>query len=243
MESWTRPTGTDGSLLEESDVQAEDQDIDDWDEDEDGAALPADGKLAGPLPPAAFADNTPTKCRSGIKRARDAHSDVWKVIKRIVDQFHPGKIRSGVEDDQHHTMWTHVCTSCWTLLRLGWNKSRGMWTTSNANKHLRASPACLLPIMAIASKGMMCATLASSFCERVNSCANMVCTKENSLLSRDEIDMVVTLRMNKRFMKFMRKEFPNLIKDAHPKFGMPVTVQEVMSRLTNQEGVRFVDMS
>ena len=35
--------------------------------------------------------------------------------------------------------------------------------------------------------------------------------------------MVVTLRMNKRFMKFMRKEFPNLIKDAHPKFGMPVT--------------------
>ena len=100
-----------------------------------------------------------------------------------------------------------------------------------------------LPIMAIASKGMMCATLASSFCERVNSCANMVCTKENSLLSSAEIDMVVTLRMNKRFMKFMRKEFPNLIKDAHPKFGMPVTVQEVMSRLTNQEGVRFVDMS
>ena len=100
-----------------------------------------------------------------------------------------------------------------------------------------------LPIMAIASKGMMCATLDSSFCERVNSCANMVCTKENSLLSRAEIDMVVTLRMNKRFMKFMRKEFPNLIKDAHPKFGMPVTVQEVMSRLTNQEGVRFVDMS
>ena len=29
MESWTRSTGADGSLLEESDVQAEDQDIDD----------------------------------------------------------------------------------------------------------------------------------------------------------------------------------------------------------------------
>ena len=70
MESWTRPTGADGSLLEESDVQAEDQDIDDSEEDEDGAVLPVDGKLDRPLPPAAFADNTPTKYRPGNKRTR-----------------------------------------------------------------------------------------------------------------------------------------------------------------------------
>ena len=143
MESWTRSTGADGSLLEESDVQAEDQDIDDSEEDEDGAVLPVDGKLDGPLPPAAFADNTPTKYRPGNKRHRAAHSDVWNVIKRIVDPFHRGQRRAGVEDDPHHTMWTHVCTSCWTLLRLGWNKNRGMWTTSNATKHLRTSSSCL----------------------------------------------------------------------------------------------------
>ena len=83
---------------------------------EDGAALPSDVKLEGPLPPAAYADNTPTKFRRGSKRCRDAHIDAW-----------------------------------------------------------------------------------------------------------------TTLRMNKHFMKLMRKKFPNLIRDAHPKLGMPVTVQEVMS--------------
>ena len=33
----------------------------------------------------------------------------------------------------------------------------------------------------------------SSFCERINSCANIVVTKANSLLSDEEIDKVVTL--------------------------------------------------
>ena len=88
------------------------------------------------------------------------------------------------------------------------------------------------------------ASQASSFGERVNSCADIACTKENSLLSRGEIDMVVTLRMNTRFMKFMRKGFPSLIKDAHTKLGMPLTVKKFVTRLTNQEGeVRFVHVA
>ena len=50
------------------------------------------------------------------------------------------------------------------------------------------------------SKGMMGSLMVSSFCECLNSCANLVYTKNNILLSDDEIDMVVTLRMNRDFM-------------------------------------------
>jgi len=73
-----------------------------------------------------------------------------------------------------------------------------------------------LPKMAVASKGMMGSLMASSFCERINSCTNLVCSKNNSLLSDDEIDMVVTLRMNRDFMKHMRLNYPEVIKSTHP---------------------------
>ena len=49
--------------------------------------------------------------------------------------------------------------------------------------------------MAIASKGMMCALMASSFCERINSCAVEVVDDRNTLLSQDEIDKVTVLRI------------------------------------------------
>ena len=65
-----------------------------------------------------------------------------------------------------------------------------------------------LPKMTVASKGMMGSLMTSSFCERIDSCANLVCTKNNSLLSDDEIDMVVTLRMNRDFMQHMRLYYP-----------------------------------
>ena len=40
--------------------------------------------------------------------------------------------------------------------------------------------------------------------ERMNSCTNLVCTKNNRLLSDDEVDMTVTLRMNRDFMQHIR---------------------------------------
>ena len=67
-----------------------------------------------------------------------------------------------------------------------------------------------LPKMVTASKGSICTWLASSFCERVNSVANQVVTKVNSLLSPDEIDMLTTLRMNRDFMQFMRESYGHL---------------------------------
>jgi hypothetical protein len=44
------------------------------------------------------------------------------------------------------------------------------------------------PMMAVASRGSIGRFLASSVCERINSCANLVLTDGNSLLSPDEID-------------------------------------------------------
>ena len=64
-----------------------------------------------------------------------------------------------------------------------------------------------LPMMAIGSEGSIGAFLASSFCERINSAANLVVTDGNSLLSTREIDMLVTLRVNRKYMQFMRKHY------------------------------------
>jgi hypothetical protein len=60
-------------------------------------------------------------------------------------------------------------------------------------------------MMAVASRGSIGGFLASSFCEQINSCANLVLTDGNSLLSPDKINMLVTLQMNHRIMQFMHQ--------------------------------------
>ena len=70
-----------------------------------------------------------------------------------------------------------------------------------------------LPKMAIASKGSIASLLASSFCERVNSVAQRLITKENTLLSSEEICILVKLRMNKEFLDFMRLRYGKLLKE------------------------------
>ena len=62
-----------------------------------------------------------------------------------------------------------------------------------------------LPKMATSSKGSIGCVLASSFCERINSCANAVVTEGpgNTLLSDDEMELLVMLRMNKGCMECM----------------------------------------
>ena len=67
-----------------------------------------------------------------------------------------------------------------------------------------------LPQMALASRGSIGALHASSFCERVNSCGNLVLTEGNTLLPQEEVNMLVTLRMNKNFLKFMRENHKHL---------------------------------
>ena len=52
--------------------------------------------------------------------------------------------------------------------------------------------------------------LASRFCERINSCANAVMTDGNTLLANKEMEMLVMLRMNKKFMEFTRQHYPHV---------------------------------
>ena len=60
--------------------------------------------------------------------------------------------------------------------------------------------------MASCSKGQIGALNAESFCERVLSQSNLVMTDGNTLLSDEEIEMVVILRVNREFMEFMREQ-------------------------------------
>jgi len=83
-----------------------------------------------------------------------------------------------------------------------------------------------LPKMALASKGMMGSLTEASFCERINSCSNLVVTEGNSVLSTDKIDKFVVLRMNKELMEFMRKNYPEVNTFEHAKSGGVVRVAD-----------------
>ena len=80
-----------------------------------------------------------------------------------------------------------------------------------------------LPHMATFSKGSVGCLLTSSFCERINSCANQVVTEGNTLLSDREMEMVLMLRMKESFITFMRKEYPHVAKEQFGGFGTVLT--------------------
>jgi len=67
-----------------------------------------------------------------------------------------------------------------------------------------------LPQMATTSRGSIGAFLAASFCESINSAANQVVTKGSTLLSDAEVNMLVVLRVNRRFMAYMREHHPEV---------------------------------
>jgi hypothetical protein len=76
-----------------------------------------------------------------------------------------------------------------------------------------------IPLMASSSSGQLGALSAESYCERVLSCANNVLVTGNTLLSDEEVEMLVVLRMNREFMQFMRENYAAEIKEA---FGRTV---------------------
>jgi len=67
--------------------------------------------------------------------------------------------------------------------------------------------------MATCPKGSIESLLVSSFCERINSCANQVLTLRNTLLGDGEMEKLVMCRMNRDFMIFMRKNYPQVAKE------------------------------
>ena len=68
----------------------------------------------------------------------------------------------------------------------------------------------------------------SSFAERINSAANIVLTKVNSLLDPVTVNMLVVLHMNRSFMENMRKRYKNI---SRQDFNMSVVTVE-----TNKDG-------
>jgi hypothetical protein len=92
-----------------------------------------------------------------------------------------------------------------------------------------------LPKMALASKG---ALMAASFC----TCANLVVTEGNSLLSTGEIDKSVVLRMNKIFMEFMRKNYPEVIESVHAKYGSVIRVEDCLEEEHEDDQPASIDM-
>ena len=67
-----------------------------------------------------------------------------------------------------------------------------------------------LPVMATHSRASIGSLLASSFCERINSGGKITLNEGNARLSQSELDMRTTLRLNKGFMDFMRKNYPRV---------------------------------
>jgi len=65
-------------------------------------------------------------------------------------------------------------------------------------------------LMASSSGGQIGALCAESFCERILSETNDVCHDGNTLLDREEINMLVVLRMNREFIQHMRENYPKL---------------------------------
>ena len=66
----------------------------------------------------------------------------------------------------------------------------------------------LLPIMARSSRASIAALPAESFCERVISAGNLVLTKENLRLDPTRTEKMTILRINRKFMAYMRRMFP-----------------------------------
>ena len=56
-----------------------------------------------------------------------------------------------------------------------------------------------IPMMALCSAGQLAALMSESFC--MYSCANDVLVNGNTLLSNEQIEMLVLLRVNRAFMK------------------------------------------
>ena len=56
--------------------------------------------------------------------------------------------------------------------------------------------------------------MASSFCERINSVAKAVLTEGRTLLSEEELEMVVVLRVNKKFIAHMKEKHPEIARNV-----------------------------
>ena len=74
----------------------------------------------------------------------------------------------------------------------------------------------LLPLLASCGEGEIGALNAESYAERVISAVNLIMPNGRTLLGDEDFDMLVTLRMNREFMIFMRGNYFTEIKALQP---------------------------
>ena len=67
-----------------------------------------------------------------------------------------------------------------------------------------------LPNMATCPKGSIGSLLASSLCERINSCVNQILTLGNTVLDDCEMEKLVVCRVDQDFIVLMHKYYPQV---------------------------------
>ena len=71
-----------------------------------------------------------------------------------------------------------------------------------------------LPQLALCYIG---ANLASSFCERVNSCAKNIMTHDRTMLSDHHLEMLCYLRMNRDYIYYLKIKYPHIMREWQAK--------------------------
>ncbi len=69
-------------------------------------------------------------------------------------------------------------------------------------------------MMARDSKASVYKLQASSFCDRVNSAGKIVFSDSNLSMASDKVEQRTMLRMNKKWMAHMRKNYPDCTADV-----------------------------
>jgi hypothetical protein len=136
-------------------------------------------------------------------------------------------IQFGLEADASIKAWRKIAVPWWDLYssaalpeKLNLVEHLLPLNPGAAYKYIAKLGTCgLIPQMAMCSEGELGAVNAESYCERVLSCAKNVMPDGRTLLSSDELEMIVMLRMNKGFMQHMRETYPGIAKE---KFGRVV---------------------
>ena len=97
------------------------------------------------------------------------------------------------------------------------------------NSHFQSCPVALVlsprdaGVVHFPNRATLDALNAESFCERCLRCAGHVLTDGNTLLDNAELEMLVILRMNRRFIEFMRDHYPDVVQQlAKQQFGFSV---------------------
>ena len=79
------------------------------------------------------------------------------------------------------------------------------------DKQKRHNGRCgLMPLLALRYVGN---NLASSYCERLNSCAKLIMPHGRALLDDEELGIVCFLRMSRTFRYYMKHQYPDVCKE------------------------------